>query len=255
MGAMNLVLSIIVILLFIRNAQSVVNSAEGSGNSDELIEDSIWNDLDDKVVDALGGLDDELLTEHICNESTITQLQQEIILTTHNELRRSLAFGKQRNKRGLMNSARNMYKLDWDCELAALAANWSSSCPQNFMPQDVLGSNAQLFKRFYFYFDGHDSTVHMRNAMKTWWQQGEDRGNEDEKNRAQCEKEMIYENGKPCCDDKDCFTYPGSKCLIPEGLCQAPKVPKDFGESIQCDNSQVSDATRKWTLDQHNFYR
>ncbi|PIC16977.1 hypothetical protein B9Z55_023385 [Caenorhabditis nigoni] len=270
---------------------------EGSG-SDDLIEQNVWNDVDDKVVEALGGLDDELLTEHVCNESTITQLQQEIILTTHNELRRSLAYGKQRNKRGLMNSARNMYKLDWDCELAALAANWSASCPQHFMPQLVLGSNAQLFKRFYYYFDGHDSTVHMRNAMKYWWQQGEERGNEDQKNRffarrnyfgwanmakgktyrvgcsyimcpdtesalftclynekAQCEKEMIYENGKPCCEDKDCFTYPGSKCLVPEGLCQAPQMTKDSGDSMQCNNPQVSDVTRNFTLEQHNFYR
>lgn len=39
------------------------------------------------------------------------------------------------------------------------------------------------FCSFYFYFDGHDSTVHMKNAMKAWWQQGEDRGNEDHKNR------------------------------------------------------------------------
>lgn len=66
---------------------------------------------------------------------------------------------------------------------------------------------------------------------------------------------MIYENGKPCCDDKDCFTYPGSKCLVPEGLCQAPQVPKDDGQSSQCDNPLISDLTRKWTLDQHNFYR
>ncbi|EGT59443.1 hypothetical protein CAEBREN_30661 [Caenorhabditis brenneri] len=180
MTIMNVILFAVTLFLILSNIRSDV--IEGSGN-DQLIEEKVWNNVDDKIVEALGGLDDELLTEHVCNESTITQLQQEIILTTHNELRRSLAFGKQRNKRGLMNSARNMYKLDWDCELAALAANWSASCPQHFMPQSVLGSNAQLFKRFYFYFDGHDSTVHMRNAMKYWWQQGEERGNEDAKNR------------------------------------------------------------------------
>lgn len=66
---------------------------------------------------------------------------------------------------------------------------------------------------------------------------------------------MIYENGKPCCEDKDCFTYPGSKCLVPEGLCQAPSMVKDDGGSFQCDNSLVSDVTRNFTLEQHNFYR
>ncbi|UMM40450.1 hypothetical protein L5515_017075 [Caenorhabditis briggsae] len=301
-NALCLLITIMNGILFVATTFIIFNyvqstNIEGSG-SDDLIEQNVWNDVDDKVVEALGGLDEELLTEHVCNESTITQLQQEIILTTHNELRRSLAYGKQRNKRGLMNSARNMYKLDWDCELAALAANWSASCPQHFMPQSVLGSNAQLFKRFYYYFDGHDSTVHMRNAMKYWWQQGEERGNEDQKNRffarrnyfgwanmakgktyrvgcsyimcpdtesalftclynekAQCEKEMIYENGKPCCEDKDCFTYPGSKCLVPEGLCQAPQMTKDSGDSMQCNNPQVSDVTRNFTLEQHNFYR
>ncbi|CAB3400674.1 unnamed protein product [Caenorhabditis bovis] len=287
------------LIVYFKFAKSAISN-EGSGNS-EYDDESIWSNVDDKIIEAFNITREEILSSYsTCNASLsqITEIQREIILTTHNELRRSLAFGRQRNKRGFMNSARNMYKLDWDCELEEMAANWSLTCPNAFMPQNMLGSNAQLFKQFWFYFDGHDSLTHIKSAMKSWWKQGQDHGNLDPKNRfyaknnyfgwanmakgktfrigcayskcpnnisamfvclynekAQCEREMIYENGKPCCNDSDCFTYPCSKCLLPEGLCQAPYIPEDPGNSTWCNNSQMTDLTRKWTLEQHNFYR
>lgn len=92
--------------------------------------------------------------------------------------------------------------------------------------------------------------------------------------RAQIEQEIIYERGKACKVDDDCFTYPGSICLPNEGLCLAQHytrgdnairrnspwldISSDKRSNWMCpenDQSIMTDAIRRAALEQHNFYR
>ncbi|CAD6185129.1 unnamed protein product [Caenorhabditis auriculariae] len=297
---MNTLVTIALLFLIYRFGQSAIYN-EGSGVDpfeDPFENNQIWEDNDEKVLQALNSTDGELLTDDICNGTTLAAFQRDLILKTHNDLRRLLANGRQRNKRGLMRSGKNIYKLQWDCELEDLAASWTADCPRTFMPDSLLGSHSQIYKMFYFYFDGEDMNKHIKTSLKSWWSQGQERGNNDTKNRysyknnyyswanmakgktyrigcsyvtcpdnqsavftclynekAQCEEEMIYEPGKPCKKDEDCSTYPGSTCDTSEGLCEAPIILRDNGASNMCSNDNMSDASRIWTLNQHNFYR
>ncbi|CAI5455482.1 unnamed protein product [Caenorhabditis angaria] len=291
------IMSKILVVIFLL----VILKTFGNEIDNNSVDDNIWDDRDEQIISALNGTDEEEQDNTKCSNSSLTQFQRDMILSTHNELRRSLAFGNEPNKEGYMSSARNMYKLEWDCELENMAANYSASCPNTFIPQNILRSRSHLFKRFYFYWDQKDSTNHIKKAMKTWWKQGQEKGNFDSKNRffarnqyfawanmakaktykigcsyvlcpddqsamfvclynekAQCELEMIYEPGTPCTNDTDCFTYPGSKCILSEGLCQAPNLPKDRETQEMCkvrENTRMTDETRIWALEQHNFYR
>ncbi|KJH43046.1 hypothetical protein DICVIV_10953 [Dictyocaulus viviparus] len=75
--------------------------------------------------------------------------------------------------------------------------------------------------------------------------------------RAHCENQPIYEAGKPCEIDDDCTTFPRSKCIQSLGLCQVSSKLIDRETNTMCAglNTTMSDDTRIFALDQHNFYR
>ncbi|VDM81719.1 unnamed protein product, partial [Strongylus vulgaris] len=75
-------------------------------------------------------------------------------------------------------------------------------------------------------------------------------------NKVNIEKRKIYESGRPCSSDRDCTTYPSSRCIPELGLCQAPDVPKDRTSNNMCGGvaSSMTDYSRQFSLDVHNFY-
>ncbi|KIH52234.1 SCP-like protein [Ancylostoma duodenale] len=68
--------------------------------------------------------------DYYCASYTLSNAQRELLLEGHNEVRRNIAFGRQENKDGLppLGPAKNMYALDWDCELEKKAEESLAKC-------------------------------------------------------------------------------------------------------------------------------
>ncbi|EYB83828.1 hypothetical protein Y032_0328g2633 [Ancylostoma ceylanicum] len=67
-----------------------------------------------------------------CSNSGITDSDRQAFLDFHNNARRRVAQGVEDNKSGKLNPAKNMYKLDWDCEMEQKLQDAIQSCPGGF---------------------------------------------------------------------------------------------------------------------------
>ncbi|VDK57734.1 unnamed protein product [Cylicostephanus goldi] len=59
----------------------------------------------------------------------MTDAARLLFLNAHNEARLSVAKGLEPNKCGFLGPAKNMYKLEWDCDLEKQAQNAIALCP------------------------------------------------------------------------------------------------------------------------------
>ncbi|KHJ87113.1 hypothetical protein OESDEN_13119, partial [Oesophagostomum dentatum] len=76
-----------------------------------------------------------------CPKGKIRDEDRETFLKYHNDARRRLAKGEQQSIDGNMDGARNMHKLEWDCNLEETVQEVIKSCPSSPKTWWVLGQN------------------------------------------------------------------------------------------------------------------
>ncbi|KAK0413575.1 hypothetical protein QR680_006878 [Steinernema hermaphroditum] len=198
-----------------------------------------------------------------CPTQGLNPATRKAVLDRHNQLRSSSALGREKDGRSghFAPPAKNMYKLEYDCELERMAQNWANRCVYQHSGQNV-GEN--IFKSSSTAQD--DSFV--LQATDLWWnelaEKGVSRVSPNYKftrflastfvghytqmawarttkigcGHARCPTmnfvvcnyseqgnwldEQIYEIGSPCKRDSDCTTFANSRCSVSEGLCIKP---------------------------------
>ncbi|VDM75877.1 unnamed protein product, partial [Strongylus vulgaris] len=113
-----------------------------------------------------------------CSNSGITDAARLLFLNAHNEARLSVAQGLEPNKCGLLGPAKNMYKLQWDCDLEQQAQSYISNCPS------ALGSfsgYSQNLIRYTGIFTNPLSNV--AAAVNGWWSAVRKYGSTDPDNK------------------------------------------------------------------------
>ncbi|RCN49706.1 SCP-like protein [Ancylostoma caninum] len=187
-----------------------------------------------------------------CASYTLSSAQRELLLEGHNEIRRNIAFGRQENKEGLppLGPAKNMYALDWDCDLEKKAEESLANCRLD-EKVDAGRNMIQLNSNEGTLFD----TDYMTIALSNWVAPVKFFGKKEPVNaydgmhcqftnmvhanttkvgcsykrcgenflfaclydKCGVKEALLYENGQPCEEDDDCTTFYGSECS--KGLC------------------------------------
>ncbi|KAL6740952.1 hypothetical protein Aduo_014255 [Ancylostoma duodenale] len=190
--------------------------------------------------------------DYNCASYTLSNAQRELLLEGHNEVRRNIAFGRQENKDGLppLGPAKNMYALDWDCELEKKVEESLAKCTLD-EKVDAGRNMIQLNTNGGTLFDTDFMTI----ALSNWVAPVKFFGKQEPVNKydgMHCQfanmvhanttkvgcsfkrcgenflfaclydkcgvkEALLYENGQPCEEDDDCTTFYGSECE--KGLC------------------------------------
>ncbi|EPB73144.1 SCP-like protein [Ancylostoma ceylanicum] len=90
------------------------------------------------------------------DSSFMDDFTRSMILEYHDSTRRSIAAGILPNKTGLLGPAKDMFKLEWDCDLENKAERIAEKCPK-----DVPGNSAQNIGTF----PGAGSDLNWINAV------------------------------------------------------------------------------------------
>ncbi|KIH56976.1 SCP-like protein [Ancylostoma duodenale] len=77
------------------------------------------------------------------DDSGMDDFTRGVVLDYHDNTRRSVAVGVLSNKTGFLGPARDMFKLEWDCDLEGEAKQIASNCPK-----EVPGNSAQNIGTF-----------------------------------------------------------------------------------------------------------
>ncbi|CAJ0609177.1 unnamed protein product [Cylicocyclus nassatus] len=221
----------------------------------------------------------------------MTDAARLLFLNAHNDARLSVAQGLEPNKCGFLGPAKNMYKLEWDCDLEKQAQNAILLCPSTM---GIFASYSQNLMKFTGTFS--DPLTAVAAAVNKWWSAVRQYGNTDPDNKyvdtnlysfanmvhgkttaigcaykvcsatnsltVTClynkigyyTNGVMFENGTPCSSAADCTTYPGSSCS--GGLCVNVPEPADTGANTMCpSNANMTDASRKKFVDIHNYLR
>ncbi|PIO77607.1 SCP-like protein [Teladorsagia circumcincta] len=216
----------------------------------------------------------------VCSNSGISDSLRLLFLNAHNEARLSVAQGLEPNKCGSLPSAKNMYKLQWDCSLEQKAQDYIANCPTSMGSFTGLSQNLQSYTGITALTNIADQVA---SALTSWWGKVRQYGSTDPDNKyvdsnlytfandranflahtcTGCFVERIgyytngvmWENGTACSSASDCTTYPGSTCA--GGLCVIELEVPDAGTNTMCpSNANMTDATRQKFLDTHNYLR
>ncbi|KHJ74920.1 SCP-like protein [Oesophagostomum dentatum] len=196
-----------------------------------------------------------------CTNSGITDSDRKKFLDYHNEARLRVAKGLEPNRDGgYMNGAKNMYKLQWDCEMENEAQKAIEECPygisswpdkgQNIIRQMAYSKMTKLGCA-YKVCGNYLTMTCLYNGIAYYINQ------------------PMWETGTACTQAADCDTYSGSVC--DGGLCSLGGSTPDVtvapvatttvvtaapGTGATCsDNSVMTDAARQAFLDEHNRLR
>ncbi|KAL6743740.1 hypothetical protein Aduo_016747 [Ancylostoma duodenale] len=63
-----------------------------------------------------------------CQNTESSDAIRDLFLNFHNDARRRVAKGEQPNKQGMLNSAKNMGKLSWSCDMEKKAQDYIQTC-------------------------------------------------------------------------------------------------------------------------------
>ncbi|KAK0413703.1 hypothetical protein QR680_006950 [Steinernema hermaphroditum] len=195
-----------------------------------------------------------------CPSRGLSPDTRKAMLDKHNELRSQNALGRARDGSTGRNAprARNMYKLQWDCNLERIAQNWANRC-------QFQHSRSNLGENLYASGPPTNNDGPARDASASWWDELREIGigrysanfrfSNSVSSRgvghytqmawarttklgcghAKCSRmnivvcnyspagnyvgQQIYIVGNPCQKDSDCTTYRNSRCSAKEGLC------------------------------------
>ncbi|EPB69992.1 SCP-like protein [Ancylostoma ceylanicum] len=114
-------------------------------------------------------------------DGKISDVMRRKILDFHNQARVKLANGQEKNKTGRLPSAKNMYKLSWDCELEKKAQAAIANCPEDL--SDLQGYGTNFGKMYYCPKYPKPSEVLVMNELSRWWNEARKYGLTDSKNR------------------------------------------------------------------------
>ncbi|KIH65027.1 SCP-like protein [Ancylostoma duodenale] len=80
-------------------------------------------------------------TAYKCSNRENTDQLRDLYLNFHNDARRRVAQGKEPNKVGTLNPAKNMYKLSWNCDMEKKAQDHIRSCSSSLGSFGSYGQN------------------------------------------------------------------------------------------------------------------
>ncbi|KHJ85241.1 SCP-like protein [Oesophagostomum dentatum] len=114
-----------------------------------------------------------------CSNNGITDADRKLFLDYHNEARLRVAKGIEPNKVGYMNPAKNMYKLQWDCEMEQQAQDSIADCMEGYSSWDM-GQNILMWES-----DSQitDPSAFINATLDNWWSSGKQYGVTDSENR------------------------------------------------------------------------
>ncbi|CCD66912.1 SCP domain-containing protein [Caenorhabditis elegans] len=225
-----------------------------------------------------------------CSNTKINDQARKMFYDAHNDARRSMAKGLEPNKCGLLSGGKNVYELNWDCEMEAKAQEWADGCPSSFQTFDpTWGQNYATYMGSIA-----DPLPYASMAVNGWWSEIRTVGLTDPDNKytnsamfrfanmangkasafgcayALCAGKLsinciynkigymtnaiIYEKGDACTSDAECTTYSDSQCK--NGLCyKAPQAPVVETFTMCPSVTDQSDQARQNFLDTHNKLR
>ncbi|XGW33059.1 hypothetical protein V3C99_017511 [Haemonchus contortus] len=226
-----------------------------------------------------------------CRNPEITNSMRSLFLNFHNDARLRVAKGVEPNRYGYLHPAKNMYKLQWDCNLEQKAQNLIAGCPQWMR---MAGGMSRNFFTTYIRPKSNTSDI-IAGILSKWWGEASVYGVSDPENKYTntilynfanmvhssttgigcaykvCDKSRLtvmclynkigyifdrpmWETGSACRSASECTTYPGSSCS--DGLCIKGLEPPDYGYNTICpSNADMTDAVRRKFLEMHNYLR
>ncbi|CAJ0599006.1 unnamed protein product [Cylicocyclus nassatus] len=104
---------------------------------------------------------------NFCSNSTLSNTLRDLFLNFHNSARLRVAKGIEPNKTGLLNPAKNMYKLEWDCGLEHKAQKAIASCPSTTTPIPRTAQN--LMQIMYQGNVAIDVGANIKSTLSRWW--------------------------------------------------------------------------------------
>ncbi|RCN48249.1 SCP-like protein [Ancylostoma caninum] len=223
-----------------------------------------------------------------CSNPGLSDELRDLFLSYHNDARRRVALGIEPNKVGTLNPAKNMYKLEWDCDMEQQAQNAITSCPNSMTPFPKMAQNLLRYRNT---VGLSNPGAKIKSTLNNWWSEAKEYGVTDPQNMntdgnlnefAQmvysettklgcayniCNKTMtitclyneisyigypMWETGPACTQASDCTTYSNSSC--DDGLCTRGTDIPDTNNVCPA-NSGMTDAARQKFLEKHNNYR
>ncbi|CAJ0591945.1 unnamed protein product [Cylicocyclus nassatus] len=230
------------------------------------------------------------LKNRLCSNSTMSDTYRRIFLDYHNRKRLDVALGREPNLHGMLNSAREMYFLEWDCDLED-KAHIATDCP-GFVPR-YLNIAVNHMKMAYLNGTIPDFISVLYEVLEHWWGKGRNFGVDSNNiyhssmdsfgkmvfsdttklgcsyqlcfndgqawinficlyNAIPRENEPLWETGKPCTANLAC-TYPRSLCV--NGMCVMGDVEDDNSNNMCSNSPGMTDSIRQIFLNVHNLYR
>ncbi|XGW15811.1 hypothetical protein V3C99_001338 [Haemonchus contortus] len=226
----------------------------------------------------------------VCANKEMSDAIRSLILDFHNDARRRVAKGQEPNKVGMLNPAKNMYKLEWDCTMEQQAQDAIVNCPGTL---GTWPNTAQNIMRWSTSGRFSNPIAQVKSSLDKWWGEFRKVGVSDAENKyttgalynfanmvfSETSKigcaykicggttlvftclyngigyvsgEPMWETGTACSTGSDCTTFPNSGC--DDGLCtKGTPVPET--NNMCPSNSGMTDSVRRKFLDMHNQYR
>ncbi|VDK50281.1 unnamed protein product [Cylicostephanus goldi] len=193
----------------------------------------------------------------VCGDKAVapfTEWERKTILDYHNELRANVSQGKAKNYKGNLSSAKNMYKLRYDCKMEGKVQAELDKNLVRITFDNGYGQNVARFTKS----ENRDKDI--LHALESWSNPVLFYGIKNEENRYDDDRlytfanmiyaktlrfgcgykdegetviisciynligaypnNILYEEGEMCKKAKDCTMYPASKCEKATGLCK-----------------------------------
>ncbi|CAB3400267.1 unnamed protein product [Caenorhabditis bovis] len=224
-----------------------------------------------------------------CSNLKLSDRARMMFYNAHNDARRSLAKGQEPHKCGKLSSGKNIYQLNWSCDMELKVQKWAENCPSTM--QTIESSWGHMYSKWIS--SKMDPLAKSAEFVNAWWSAIRQQPLTDPDNKytgapfgfanmaygkttefactynmcnttlvtacfynkiGYITNQVIYEKGEPCVVDSDCTTYAGSTCN--DGLCYIPlKEPVIETYSMCPGVTDMSDQLRMSFLNTHNYYR
>ncbi|KAL6725221.1 hypothetical protein Aduo_007288 [Ancylostoma duodenale] len=211
-----------------------------------------------------------------CKNTLIADEWRKVVLNFHNERRRKVASGEERDKAGTIGPAKNMNELAWDCDLEDQATEAAKECKP--YGGGTYGANEKTFKA-----NPCNITTETGKVLREWWNEVHDVELVDRNKYSDDVKHFglmaFHENTVIGCSYSKCTGGINLLCLhqrkapkvgralfakgdfcgscpdkCENKLCQ-PDTVKYIGAPITCADDGLTDDMTATALNLHNYYR